>query len=129
MAPEIHIPGTDEQRCIDLLQKLVASRSGARKLVGRRALGELVDDAFDDASLLDAIRSVREVIAVSQGEEGVLVEFADEDGHPHRARFIETAGGDWKLVSVVFRCPVCFGDGVNDSETCIACDGSGWGAS
>jgi hypothetical protein len=95
----------------------------------RKALQRDLADDFDAVDLLNRIESVAEIENVELIDGGAAVYFYDVDGCLQRALFDLPQSDRWKLKSLKFQCPVCFGSGVNDDKECSICGGSGWGAS
>jgi len=93
---------------------------------------QMHDLVAKDFELVDLTNRVSAVVAPSRIEsigELASVEFRDADGTLQRAVFRQsTEDGKWRMRSLKFQCPVCFGTGSNDGDICIGCDGSGWGA-
>ena len=86
-------------------------------------------DGFEDVDLNKKIESVGRVGDIERADDRVLIEFYDTGGCLHRAVFHAFRGNQWRLMSLKFQCPVCFGEGVNDGDQCDICGGTGWGAS
>jgi hypothetical protein len=87
----------------------------------------MLTDDFDSMDLANRVAAVAELSRVEVNDDQAIVEFWDLDGIHQRAKF-RRVEGEWKLQSLSFQCPVCFGTGINDDVTCIGCDGLGWGA-
>ena len=100
-------------------------RSGQPIPVG---LQKLITTDFDASDLLHDLSGVAEVCAYERRGDQIIVEFLDKGGSVQRAIFISVSPDDWKLKSLTFQCPVCFGSGENLGAVCSICNGSGWGA-
>jgi hypothetical protein len=92
------------------------------------ALQSLITTDFDLADLLHDLSGVAELLHVESQGDRATVEFLDKGGSPQRATFVDVGANEWRLQSLKFQCPVCFGSGTNDGEVCIVCNGAGWGA-
>jgi hypothetical protein len=92
------------------------------------ALEGLLAPEFDRMDLLNGVSKVAKVRKVDITAEAGTVEFLDSEGCPQRAIFEKDARGEWRLHSLKFECPACFGAGVNNGATCTLCGGAGWGA-
>ncbi len=86
-------------------------------------------DGFDQLDFYNPVASVAEVESVEIAPGRATVFFHDENETLQRAVFGSYESEKWKLESLKFQCPVCFGSGVNDDSTCTICGGSGWGVS
>ena len=92
------------------------------------SLRSLLTEDFDETDFLNELDGVLRVLDVEEPEDGVVdIDFQDNTGDPHRAHFV---GGhrSARLKWLKFECPGCFGGKLTDKETCILCDGLGWGA-
>jgi hypothetical protein len=92
------------------------------------ALQRLLAPGFESVDLLNQIAGIEEVVGVSEDAEGVSLQFRDTEDCTQQATFILDKSRDWKLRSLKFQCPICFGSGLNDKKKCPMCGGTGWGA-
>lgn len=119
--------GSAREKCLLLLEKIV-SLWPKKDEEPDESLRALLTDDFDEIDFLDEVEEVLRILKVEEPEDGVVdIDFQDKIGDPHRAHFL---GGQTSplLQWLKFECPGCFGTGVNNNETCILCDGLGWGA-
>jgi hypothetical protein len=87
-------------------------------------------ESFEVVDLLNSVGSIvgiRECEITSQGEASIY--FYDRTECRQRAMLERAESSGWKLKSLKFECPICFGIGENDGAICTMCGGSGWGAS
>jgi hypothetical protein len=89
----------------------------------------LVNAEFKVEDLANRVSKIESIEDVQVGPDAVYVQFQDADGYTYRASMVLAASSDWRLTAMEFQCPICFGDGVNDGETCTMCGGKGWGVS
>jgi hypothetical protein len=83
---------------------------------------------FDHVDLLNKVIEVSRIVECETKEDHVVMQFFDSDDCLHRATFTRH-GTQWKLKSLKFQCPFCFGTGENDGHCCSSCGRSGWGVS
>jgi hypothetical protein len=95
----------------------------------RSRLQAYLADGFDPMDLLNRVTSVARVRRIVPSSTNAVIYFYDVDEILQRAVFELAKPSKWRLASLKFQCPVCFGGGMNDDEKCIMCGGSGWGAS
>ena len=89
-------------------------------------LQPFVSRAFDPADTAVCLAGLVSPVPVEVSRNRVVIEFLEgEGGMEHRA-FFELENDSWRLRSLEFVCPVCFGTGENDG-VCSICGGSGWG--
>lgn len=116
--------------CLALLEQIVRiwpKTDGSEPQDYRSQLMPLLADDFDAIDFIsNTIDRVSEVKDISMVEAKVSIEFYHSGGFLEKAVFIKQHG-DWRLQSLKFECPVCFGTGENDGETCTMCGGHGWG--
>lgn len=93
------------------------------------SLRDRLAGTFDTVDLLNHVGSMATIKEFHGGVGSVSVDFSDEDGSLQRAIFELSDTDEWKLRSLKFQCPVCFGTGTNQGRTCTICNGKGWGAS
>lgn len=89
----------------------------------RRYLAE----SFAAIDLQNRVHSVAAMKEVEARSQRAVLYFNDVDEISQRAVFVRSETHDWKLESLKFQCPVCFGTGENDSAKCTICGGVGWG--
>ena len=118
-----------EARCVEVLNTILRTLSEARPAsvdVLRDMVKELVAHSFDVTDLTNEIDAVQGVVrSYFDGDSNLILEFSDLSGYPHRAEFFKK--DSYRLASLKFQCPSCFGEGVVDNEKCILCGGLGWG--
>jgi hypothetical protein len=119
-----------KQACLSLLRRIVSlwPKTEIRLAGPSAAMSTLLTNDFDPIDLTSTVSTVAEILDVQTRPGSVIVDFLDVDDTPHRAVFKQVVS-NWKLQSLKFQCPVCFGTGTNDAKACIVCGGSGWGAS
>ena len=120
----------DSNSVIDVVRRAVSTwpRTDAEKdLRSNARFSALVSNDFDVGDLNNQITSVSLVLSAHNNETDANVVFQDVDGYVYRASLISEATSGWRLQSLKFQCPVCFGEGENDGRQCTMCDGSGWG--
>ena len=84
---------------------------------------------FDDLDFLNKVYGIREIKKYAESGNEITVEFLDSTGDLNKAWFVRgSTESGWRLRSLRFNCPACFGTGKNDSQTCTLCEGLGWGA-
>lgn len=117
------------QACILRLRNIVSlwPKTEIRLTSPSSALKDLVTSDFDVLDLASTISGVAQISEVEVAADSTTIDFLDFDDTPYRAIF-KSQSGDWKLKALKFQCPVCFGTGINEGETCIGCSGIGWGA-
>ena len=116
---------------LPLLKSIVERwpKTGAEDLQHiQRTLSKNLAAGFNQLDLQNRVSAVAGVREVNTTIDSVaVVDFYDVDGCLQRAIFELSAPAEWKLKSLRFQCPVCFGSGENDGAACSMCDGSGWG--
>jgi len=129
---------SDEEYCKEALNQIVdlwpKSRNGA-VIVGSppivsEQLRPLLANEFNPGELAIAFPGPALILAVNHAGAETVIDVHDATNYPWRARFVnvhENASG-WRLASLAPLCPVCFGTGTNEGETCVICYGKGWGA-
>jgi len=91
-------------------------------------LQDFVTHDFESVDLANRVSAVAELSRIEVTDEDAAVEFWDVDGTLQRAVLRrDMREGEWKLQSLKFQCPVCFGTGLNDDTKCVGCGGIGWG--
>jgi hypothetical protein len=90
-------------------------------------LREHLAASFDNIDFENRVEAVSTVEEIETGSHGAVLYFYDADRTIHRAVFVRSVRAGWKLESLKFQCPVCFGTGENDGAKCTIC-GGGWGA-
>jgi hypothetical protein len=124
--------GQEVSHLVSLLKRIIARWPKAEtEEVGaaRDSLREYLADGFDVIDLHNCVESVAAVEKTEMKLDGAIVYFYDPDEILQRAVFERQKSEGWKLKSLTFQCPVCFGTGENESAQCVMCGGSGWGAS
>jgi len=122
----------DTDVCLVLLKDIIARWPKANDEdieTYRVALGSYLADSFEDVDLHNRIEAVASISSIERTNEGVQIDFYDVDECLQRAAFESLRESEWRLKSLKFQCPVCFGEGVNDGDECDMCGGTGWGAS
>jgi hypothetical protein len=122
----------ESKEWIAILRQIVAiwpKPDGTEPVNYREELAPVLTSDFDQVDFVNKIQEVAEIARVSERPNNVEVQFYDVDGYLHKAVFVLEHGIAWRLQSLRFQCPVCFGSGVNDGERCEICRGTGWGAS
>ena len=119
-----------EQECLVLLQRILRlwPKGEGQQGVAKDRLKAFLAPDFDDIDLIIPVPGLRELGPIESTEATVTIYFDDAEGCPQRAIFKDIGGQEWKLRSLTFECPVCFGTGKNDETECPICGGSGWGA-
>jgi hypothetical protein len=122
----------DVSSLVPLLKSIIERwpKTGAESLQDvQNALRENLAAGFDPLDLHNRVTAVAELEEVdTRIDDRAMVDFYDVDRWPQRAIFELSTSGAWKLKSLKFQCPVCFGSGENDGATCSICGGSGWGS-
>ncbi len=118
--------GSVREQYLSLLDKIVGlwPKKGEKPDESLRPL--LAEDFEGDFS--NEVEGILRILNVEEPEDGVIdIDFQDRIGDPHRAHFV---GGQasTRLKWLKFECPGCFGGRISGNETCILCDGFGWGA-
>lgn len=93
------------------------------------SLSEHLATNFDTVDLRNSVEAVAVVKEVGASAHAATVYFYDTDGTLQRAELTVAEEGRWRLVSLKFQCPACFGTGTNDGDGCTICGGRGWGVS
>jgi len=93
------------------------------------AIAEFISPDFDPIEFASDVDDVSSILSIDGSDEHKVVVFDDVNGFRYRAIVDYNLKSGWRLRSVKFQCPVCFGDGVNEGGACTMCGGSGWGVS
>src|SRR4026207_2036637 len=124
MSPPHVVAHTEAERdCLSLLQQILRfwpKAEGQRGVANDRLKASLAPD-FDDTDLIHLVPGLDEVRAIESTEAAAIIEFVDGEGYPQRATLKGAGGHEWKLQSLTFECPVCFGTGRNDETECPIC--------
>ena len=117
--------------CYSLLKKVISiSQTNESSATVDRStqIAPHISLDFDKVDFCNKIDGVTDIESIVETYDRIQFVFHDGDAYPHRAVFQKDCEGNWKLHSLKFQCPVCFGTGVNDANECSICNGKGWGA-
>jgi hypothetical protein len=120
-----------ENELLARLRQIVSHwpRTGRKLTALPRPYREMFAKDFDEGDLLIPVFGLTEVNQIRLSERSGEIEFFDSDGGLQRAVFERDEHSEWRLRSLRFQCPACFGTGKTDEDTCNLCDGAGWGTS
>jgi hypothetical protein len=120
-----------ERACITQLHKIVSlwpTETHAAMDTVQPALRNMMTNDFDRTDLLNEIHGVKKILETLVSGDDAAIEFIDTESCHQKAVFKRIESGEWKLQSLKFQCPACFGSGINNESECKMCDGAGWGA-
>ena len=115
---------------VQLLNEILSwwPKRGDDEVRGRQRLyDQYLAADFDESDFYNYVGSVVAVTKVDVADNFVTIVFSDSDNSIQRAILELPRTGVWRLRSMKFQCPVCFGDGVNDGASCVMCGGTGLG--
>lgn len=117
-----------EKIFLPLLKRIVALWLEQDFLPGESShpLRDFLAEEFDRMDFLNRVRGISEITTFGIHVNNVAIEFIDVDGGLQRAIFKCVGEREWRLQSLKFQCPICFGVGENDGAVCSGCDGVGW---
>jgi len=125
---------TDESTCLTLLNLIIGKLQPYEKSSLEEKYQEVrhfLTEDFDKTDFFSLPKEIQTLENISsEQKEGIFVYFLDSKNEQrYLAKFVAPAPrNDWKMSSLIYGCPCCFGEGVNNGETCILCGGSGWGS-
>lgn len=117
--------------CLALLHEILQlwpAPAGTEPPDYRCRLRPMLANGFSEVDLLQRLLGPGEISATRESPGRVEIEFYDSERWLQKAVFVDVGNSAFKLLSLTFQCPVCFGTGENDGEVCGGCSGSGWGA-
>jgi hypothetical protein len=121
----------DSQDGIEVLRSAVSLWP---KLVAKESprvdakLSALLTSNFDKEDFQNSITRLSRIVKVDENLGSRNIVFEDVDGSLYRASLVKDSNSEWRVDSLKFECPICFGEGLNDGATCLMCGGVGWGA-
>lgn len=91
-------------------------------------IAAFVTSDFDQGDFVTDVADVATILSTEEFDDGKVVIFDGVDEYSYRAVLVDEGSSGWRVRSIKFQCPGCFGDGVIDGLPCILCEGLGWGA-
>lgn len=123
---------SDFAECITLLEKAIhnwprMSIELEEAKAFKNQISNYLTDSFSEHDLLCPIQPYSKVLKSYSVDALLILEFIDVDAERYKATF-EKIENKWGISNITFECPVCFGEGINNGESCPVCEGIGWGA-
>ncbi len=124
---------SNESTCLDFLHLVIGKLLSCKmsSLEPRyETVKSYVTEDFDKTDLAAPVGNIKNIERIVSSEDNaILIDFIDSEGDRYRAKFVvQASSSGWRIESLKFECPGCFGVGINNDETCILCGGKGWGA-
>lgn len=116
---------------LTLLRRIASKwpKSGEDVDASHSSLKEYLADDFSRIDLYHGVNSIGAIQETDIEGKNATIYFHDADDVLQRAVFRKVQASEWKLVSLKFQCPICFGTGENEGDDCAMCGGIGWGVS